>query len=428
MPMLMTLRIRLPVWPFQAPLRTRSAKAAIRSSTAWTSGTTSSPSTRIDAPSRRAQRHVQHGALLGDVDLLAAEHRVDALAQPDSSASSQQQLQRLVGDAVLRVVEIDAGGLDASAARRAPGRPRRARAGAGPTPSGGAPSRAFQAGRCRSGAAASSSARQPWSVLPTRSGALGLLGLACLVPHAALLDAMTASSSFQESTKALRPFVLQCRGQRLHVDARLGESAEQRPRSRRHRRHRRARLRPWSANAFSVLLRHRVDGERRRQRLDVERCRRPSGPSSRCWPTAAAAVGRRRCSARCQRAAVQQLAVRLVASAGRSRCRVDSCSGCRHLAGHRHVPAADEHRGHRGDVGRIEPGRDAALDAAHVGLGRRQVLLAENSSVTLIGMPAKIASSMAGSPSGVPGILMKRFGRAARACSSFAAASVLAVS
>ena len=52
----------------------------------------------------------------------------------------------------------------------------------------------------------------------------------------------------------------------------------------------------------------------------------------------------------------------------------------------------------------------------------------ENSSVTLIGTPAKMASSMAGKPSRVPGILMNRFGRAARACSSLAAASVLAVS
>ena len=31
---------------------------------------------------RRAQRDVQHGAVFGDVDLVAAEHRVDALAQP----------------------------------------------------------------------------------------------------------------------------------------------------------------------------------------------------------------------------------------------------------------------------------------------------------------------------------------------------------
>ena len=39
----------------------------------------------------------------------------------------------------------------------------------------------------------------------------------------------------------------------------------------------------------------------------------------------------------------------------------------------------------------------------------------ENSKVTLIGTPAKIASSMAGRPSLVPGILMKRLGRPARA-------------
>ena len=52
----------------------------------------------------------------------------------------------------------------------------------------------------------------------------------------------------------------------------------------------------------------------------------------------------------------------------------------------------------------------------------------ENSSVTLIGTPAKIASSMAGRPSLVPGILMNRLGRPARACKSLAAASVLAVS
>ena len=52
----------------------------------------------------------------------------------------------------------------------------------------------------------------------------------------------------------------------------------------------------------------------------------------------------------------------------------------------------------------------------------------ENNSVTFTGIPAKVASSIAGTPSRVPGILMKRLGRAARACRSFAAASVVAVS
>ncbi len=45
-------------------------------------------------------------------------------------------------------------------------------------------------------------------------------------------------------------------------------------------------------------------------------------------------------------------------------------------------------------------------------------------TVTFTGTPAKIASSMAGSPSAVPGILMNRFGRPARPCRSRAAASV----
>ncbi len=108
MPMLTTLRMRLPVWPFHAPLRTRFAKSAIWSSTAWTSGTTFSPSTTIDASSRRAQRDVQHRAVLGDVDLLAAEHRVDPRAQPAFLGELDQQRERLVGDAVLRVVEVEA--------------------------------------------------------------------------------------------------------------------------------------------------------------------------------------------------------------------------------------------------------------------------------------------------------------------------------
>ena len=39
----------------------------------------------------------------------------------------------------------------------------------------------------------------------------------------------------------------------------------------------------------------------------------------------------------------------------------------------------------------------------------------EKSSVTLIGTPLKMASSIAGAPSLVPGILMNRLGRAAAA-------------
>ncbi len=49
MPMLITLRMGLPVWPVHSPERTRSAKPAILSSTACTCGTTFSPSTSITA-------------------------------------------------------------------------------------------------------------------------------------------------------------------------------------------------------------------------------------------------------------------------------------------------------------------------------------------------------------------------------------------
>ena len=56
MPTLTMFLIRLPVWPFHSPPRTRSQKAAILSSTSWTSGTTFLPSTVIVSPlgARRA--------------------------------------------------------------------------------------------------------------------------------------------------------------------------------------------------------------------------------------------------------------------------------------------------------------------------------------------------------------------------------------
>ena len=71
--------------------------------------------------SRRPQGHVQHGAILGDVDLLAAEHGVDAAAQVALVGESAEQRDRLVGDAVLRVVEDRCRPPRPSAARRASG-------------------------------------------------------------------------------------------------------------------------------------------------------------------------------------------------------------------------------------------------------------------------------------------------------------------
>ena len=60
---------------------------------------------------RHPQRDVEHGAVLGDVDVLAAEHRVPALGDAALVGELREQLQRLVGDPVLRVVEEEAGAL-----------------------------------------------------------------------------------------------------------------------------------------------------------------------------------------------------------------------------------------------------------------------------------------------------------------------------
>ena len=60
------------------------------------------------APARHPQRDVEHGAVLGDVDPLAREHRVAPLRDPRLLGERDEQPQRLVGDAVLRVVEEEA--------------------------------------------------------------------------------------------------------------------------------------------------------------------------------------------------------------------------------------------------------------------------------------------------------------------------------
>ena len=62
----------------------------------------------MDASARCAQRHVQHGALFGDIDFLAAKHGVDPLAQAGFFRQSKQELEGFVGDAVLRVIEEQA--------------------------------------------------------------------------------------------------------------------------------------------------------------------------------------------------------------------------------------------------------------------------------------------------------------------------------
>ena len=62
------------------------------------------------ASPRRAQSRVQHGAVFGDIDFLAAEHRVHALAQAGFVRQLNQQLQGLIGDAVFGIIQEETGG------------------------------------------------------------------------------------------------------------------------------------------------------------------------------------------------------------------------------------------------------------------------------------------------------------------------------
>ena len=96
MPTLTTLRIGLPVWPVHSPR-------------ADPLGEGGHPVERLvhlldhvdavdeeRAPARHAQRDVQHGAVLGDVDVLAGEHRFAALLHPALLGQRAEQHQRLV--------------------------------------------------------------------------------------------------------------------------------------------------------------------------------------------------------------------------------------------------------------------------------------------------------------------------------------------
>ena len=56
----------------------------------------------------RTQRHMQYGAMFRDVDLLTAKHRIDPGAQSGVLGKLDEQLDRLVVDAMFRVIEVDA--------------------------------------------------------------------------------------------------------------------------------------------------------------------------------------------------------------------------------------------------------------------------------------------------------------------------------
>ena len=96
--------------PSHSPLRTRSANSPIAPSTSWTSGTTfDRAAVGGDRPDHGAavgaQGDVQHGAVLGDVDPLAAEHRVTALGDAGGAGDGEQGDEDGVVDALLGVVD-----------------------------------------------------------------------------------------------------------------------------------------------------------------------------------------------------------------------------------------------------------------------------------------------------------------------------------
>src|SRR6202040_1824398 len=60
----------------------------------------------------RAQGNVQDGTVLRDVDLVAAEHGFEPVAQTGLLREIEEELQGFASDAVLRVVEVEAEGFD----------------------------------------------------------------------------------------------------------------------------------------------------------------------------------------------------------------------------------------------------------------------------------------------------------------------------
>ena len=115
MPMLTTLRMRLPVWPCQAPLRTRLAEVRHLVEHGVDLGHHVLAVDDDRGAARRAQGHVQDGAVFRDVDLVTPEHGVDARAQAGLLRQLQEELEGFVGDAILRVIQVEAHGLDRQA-------------------------------------------------------------------------------------------------------------------------------------------------------------------------------------------------------------------------------------------------------------------------------------------------------------------------
>ena len=58
---------------------------------------------------RSTQRNVQDRPILGDIDLVSAEHRLDARLQAAFLGQLKQKIERLIGDSIFGIVEVDTG-------------------------------------------------------------------------------------------------------------------------------------------------------------------------------------------------------------------------------------------------------------------------------------------------------------------------------
>ena len=110
MPMLTTVSIGLPVTPVPLAAAHLVGEGVHLVQHLVHLGTTSIPSTTSSASRGVAQRGVQHGPVLGDVDVLAGEHGVATLGQPDLLGQLDQGGQHRVVDQVLRQVDVQVAG------------------------------------------------------------------------------------------------------------------------------------------------------------------------------------------------------------------------------------------------------------------------------------------------------------------------------
>ncbi len=115
MPMLTMSVMRLPVCPFHAPERTAVGELAHLGEDGVHLGHHVLP-VDDDGPVRAvAEGDVEDGAVLGAVDLLAREHPVAPVEHARLPGQIEEELHRLLGDAVLRVVDEHVGHLEREA-------------------------------------------------------------------------------------------------------------------------------------------------------------------------------------------------------------------------------------------------------------------------------------------------------------------------